>query len=261
LETPFELKNRYNSKVGRALWLVNKNRVKLDLELKVYLIKDEKDNCFQVKLLPKPTCTCVEKTSCCHIMAVESINGVNIENNYKIPNISKITKTKNSGSTGRKKSRKKRGHVVNSIDSQLIQASKSNMSMYEYEHYLKELMDEKFHNLLDQALSSKLVIQANMVCTDFSKLSDIFIKDFDLKILKPMFDENAWKEVLSVYNLKIKKSTCIVCDNLCSENSIECDVCHYWYHFSCAKVSRYHQSGKSKTWVCGKYGFECNSDN
>lgn len=45
-------------------------------------------------------------------MAVESINGINIEENYKIPNLANLTKVKNSSSTGRKK----RGHVANSIE-------------------------------------------------------------------------------------------------------------------------------------------------
>ncbi|CAF1046822.1 unnamed protein product [Brachionus calyciflorus] len=150
-------------------------------------------------LVLKPVCPCVEKASCCHIMAVESINGVNIEQNYKISNISKLTKTKNSGSTGRNK----RGHVINSIDPQSVQVSNTNM--YVYENYLKEIVDEKFHHQLDKALFSKFIIQANM----------------------PMFNGNAWEEVVS----------------------------------TCAKVSRYHQRSKSKTCVCGKYSLECNSEN
>ncbi|CAF1132655.1 unnamed protein product [Brachionus calyciflorus] len=59
---------------------------------------EKTNNCFQVKLFPKPVSTCVEKASCCRIMAVESINRVNIEQK-KIPNISKLNKRKNSGST------------------------------------------------------------------------------------------------------------------------------------------------------------------
>ena len=99
--SPFELRNRYNSKISRALWFVNNGKVKLDTALKIYFVTDEKNNCYQVKLLPKATCTCLEKNSCCHILAVQSING--IEPAYKIPNLTDLTKAKNSGVTGRKK--------------------------------------------------------------------------------------------------------------------------------------------------------------
>ena len=45
-------------------------------------------------------------------MAVQSING--IEPAYKIPNLTDLTKAKNSGVTGRKK----KGHLVNSVEPQ-----------------------------------------------------------------------------------------------------------------------------------------------
>ncbi|RNA23232.1 hypothetical protein BpHYR1_014571 [Brachionus plicatilis] len=98
-EQPFELKNRYNLKIARALWFL-------------YFITDEKNNCLQVKLLPKPTSTCLEKQNCSHILAVQSINGIDISNSYKMPNITQMTKAKNSGSTGRKR----KGHAVNTIE-------------------------------------------------------------------------------------------------------------------------------------------------
>ncbi|CAF0872826.1 unnamed protein product, partial [Brachionus calyciflorus] len=132
LDITFELKNRYNSKIGRAMWFVNKNRVKLDLDLKI----------------------------------------------------------------------------------------------------------------LEDVMNGKLLLQSKMICKEYSQLSDIFIKNFDLEGLKPMFNAKAWNDFKTIYDLKLKKSTCQLCKNLCSEKSIECDICNYWYHFTCANVSRYHQSGK-----------------
>ncbi|CAF0750712.1 unnamed protein product [Brachionus calyciflorus] len=120
------------------MWLVNKNRVELEIDLKVYLVQDERDICFQVKLIPKPSCNCVEKTSCCHILAVEAINGINIEKIYKIPNLSKLTKSKNLGSTGRKN----RVHLLNSHNPDFIEKPKE--SYQEYELFLRDLVDERF---------------------------------------------------------------------------------------------------------------------
>ncbi|RNA29092.1 hypothetical protein BpHYR1_012405, partial [Brachionus plicatilis] len=119
VDKPFELKSRFNSKISRALWFVEKDKIKFDIGLKLYFVTDEKNNCFQVKLLPKLSCTCPEKSSCCHILAVQSINGLDISNNYKIPNLTSLTKSKNSGLTGRKK----KGHLINSIDPSLNTAS------------------------------------------------------------------------------------------------------------------------------------------
>ncbi|RNA11596.1 hypothetical protein BpHYR1_035557, partial [Brachionus plicatilis] len=113
---PYELKSNYNTKIGRALWMVNPDKVKLDARLWLYLVEDEQKNLFQVKLLPKHSCICVEKGNCAHILAVQHLNGIDISNQYKFPNIAKIIKAKNSGSTGRKR----KGYHVNSIETNIL---------------------------------------------------------------------------------------------------------------------------------------------
>ncbi|CAF0812270.1 unnamed protein product, partial [Brachionus calyciflorus] len=100
LAMSFEFKNRFNSKISRALWMVKNNKVKLVLDLKIYLVQDEKKQCFPVNLLPKANCSCLGKIACAHILAVESINCIDSKSNYKIPNISKLVKSKNNGITG-----------------------------------------------------------------------------------------------------------------------------------------------------------------
>ena len=80
-----------------------------------------------------------------------------------------IIKSKNSGSTARKN----RGNVLNSIDPQSIEIQRTNL--LEYDPYLKELVDEKFQQVIDDALNGKFVIQAKIVCKDYLKLSDLWI--------------------------------------------------------------------------------------
>ncbi|RNA41829.1 hypothetical protein BpHYR1_040023 [Brachionus plicatilis] len=72
--------------------------------------------------------------------------------------------------------------------------------------------------------------------------NDIFLKNFELENLKEFSEKNVWIEVQTKAR-KLKKSTCPICKNHCLEKCIECDSCQYWYHFKCAKVSRYHLSG------------------
>ncbi|RMZ95681.1 hypothetical protein BpHYR1_051756 [Brachionus plicatilis] len=109
-DKPFELKNRHNSKISRALWFINNEKINFDLKLKL----------------------CLDKQICSHLLAVQSVNGIDISNSYKIPNIAQMTKTKNSGVTGRKK----RGHAINSNDPTANEVNRS----YDVSCYLKELL-------------------------------------------------------------------------------------------------------------------------
>ncbi|RNA44067.1 hypothetical protein BpHYR1_014825 [Brachionus plicatilis] len=251
-EQPFELKNRYNSKIARALWFVNKKKINFDLDLKLYFITDEKNNCLQVKLLPKPTCTCLEKQNCSHILAVQSINGIDISNSYKMPNITQITKAKNSGSTGRKR----KGDAVNTIEPLSSQTSNNNNNVSKY---IKELLMNDYQDTLERIVKKNLKIKSNMIVDNPSFLSDIFPDDFDLDFLESYFFKNTWQVVKVLIDQKIKNCHCPICSLLCLENSIECDKCNYWYHFDCANVTKFYRTGKGKNWYCYKYGFKCST--
>ena len=65
---------------------------------------------LQVKLFPKPECSCIERKNCCHILAVHFYNGEDSSKFYKTPNLSKLTRNKNHGITGRKRT----GHKADS---------------------------------------------------------------------------------------------------------------------------------------------------
>jgi coenzyme F420-reducing hydrogenase gamma subunit len=66
-----------------------------------------------------------------------------------------------------------------------------------------------------------------MIQNEHKELSDIFLKDFDETRFENYFNKNAWKSVKCVINKKNKYCTCSVCAQLCIENSIECDGCHF----------------------------------
>lgn len=242
---PYELKCNYNTKIGRALWMVNHDKVKLDARLRLYLVEDEQKNLFQVKLLPKNSCICVEKGNCAHILAVQHLNGIDISNQYKLPNIAKITKAKNSGSTGRKR----RGHHVNSIETNILAGDNVDDNAVSeatcdlrMRSILKQLIIEE--TILDKVLSKDFKIKPSMLTKDQSKLSDVFLTKINLD--KVYFTKTAWSMVQKLIESKISHCTCSICSNVCLENCIECDTCLYWYHFECASVSSYHRSGKSK---------------
>ncbi|RMZ95763.1 hypothetical protein BpHYR1_043262 [Brachionus plicatilis] len=156
-------------------------KIKLDARLRLYLVEDEQKNLFQVKLLPKHSCICVEKGNCAHILAVQHLNGIDISNQYKLPNIAKITKAKNSGSTGRKK----RGHHVNSIETNILAGDNVDDNAVaeatcdlRMRSILKQLIMEETN--LDKVLSKDLKIKPSMLTTDQSKLSDVFLTQINL---------------------------------------------------------------------------------
>ena len=91
----------------RAMYYVKNNKVKHNIELKVYHIIDDVHN---VKLLPEANCTCHLKKSCCHILAVEITNGKDISE--RIPNLSLLTRKKNNNKISGKKMT---GQKINSV--------------------------------------------------------------------------------------------------------------------------------------------------
>ncbi|CAF0765676.1 unnamed protein product [Brachionus calyciflorus] len=118
------------------------------------------------------SCSCIEKQSCTHILAVQAINGIDISNSYKIPNLGKLTKNKNCGATGPKK----KGHFINSIDptNSATTNDDSNSNLY-----LKESLKSEHLDLLEKILEKKLLIKQNMVIDDQRDMSDIFLSEID----------------------------------------------------------------------------------
>ena len=105
-----------------------------------------------------------EKGNCARILAVQHLNGIDISNNYKLPNLGKITKAKNSGSTGRKR----RGHQINSIEKHRIAID--NADDYDDDEetlglrmrsILREVIIEE--TILDKVLSKELKIKPSML--------------------------------------------------------------------------------------------------
>ena len=79
LSEPFEYPaHKHNSTIARAYWFVNNKKVSHNFELKIYNVKDERENIFQVELLPQAKCSCVATFQCAHILAVQYINGISI---------------------------------------------------------------------------------------------------------------------------------------------------------------------------------------
>ena len=106
-------KSKLASKIIRAQFFVKNKMVSHNLKLKIYHVVDEKGTIFNVNLLPKPNCSCPEKSKCCHILAVEYTNGKPLSECYKIPNLSKLTRKKNNNKISGKK---RTGQVSNSVE-------------------------------------------------------------------------------------------------------------------------------------------------
>ena len=67
------------------------------------------------------------------------------------------------------------------------------------------------------------------------------------------FDETACTVVNETVVEKRRLSTFQLCNAFVYKDCINCDACSCWYHYTCAKVSNYHKSSKSKKWICSKY--------
>lgn len=50
---------------------------------------------------------------------------------------------------------------------------------------------------------------------------------------------------------------CVLCSQSAASEAISCSTCSKLYHWKCANVSAYHRSGRSKKWICSKYGYSC----
>ncbi|RNA43386.1 hypothetical protein BpHYR1_000689 [Brachionus plicatilis] len=124
-----------------------------------------------------------------------------------------MTKTKNSGVTGRNK------EVMLLIQMILPQMK-----------------------LTDKILAKDIIINAKMVINDHTKLSDMFLKQVDLNLLSKYFNKSTWKKTKTLIDTKIEHCYCPICSQVCLESSIECDKCKFWYHYECDRVEEKHGS-------------------
>ena len=72
---------------------------------------------FQIQLLPKTSCTCLEKVICCHILAVQFFKGAEIDKRFNLPSLSQVILANNDQ---QKTGRKMRGHEKNSKPSRML---------------------------------------------------------------------------------------------------------------------------------------------
>ena len=190
----------------------------------------------------KGTCDCAAKTNCYHILAVKLFCGHKAEFVHQPINLTNLMKHKNLGKlTGSKK----KGHVANSIEKPLISQIVKSSSKYKHHDYIKELVHDY------EKLNEDNLIEEIYITTNVNDLSDEFIRpSFELDILKPYFDSDAWESVKAIYAIKLDLSTCKRCNQICLEHSIGCTGCLKWIHFACDKVSAYHRKGTSKNFKC-----------
>ena len=245
LQPPIEYSTIMNSKISKALWFVNHKRVKFDEEYHCYLIKDENEKSYQVCLLPKPKCSCLEKTSCSHILAVQHIHGVRITDKYQIPNLGALTKSKHNNQA---QGRKMRNHLKNTQSREPLgrpeDAQGLEPSRYLYELLLLEKEDIDDYIAIGREFDSSMIVELT------SNLSHIFLSDIDFESkLRKYFEPTAWVEVKRLIAAKIKDSTCGVCNLKCVEKSKICFVCHKSYHFGSQSIPTYRKT-ESSEWKC-----------
>ena len=109
-------------------------------------------------------------------------------------------------------------------------------------------VDEK---ILDSAIKHNQLIQEEEVECQPEKVSDAVVDDnVDVHVVRKYFTNDAWMVVEEVMKLKLDKMNwiCHSCSHdLHTEESIICDSCLLWYHFTCASLIR---KPKTKNWFC-----------
>ena len=117
VDVAFKLMNFNNSKIARAKLFNENDNVIFNKQLKIYNVIHEKKKVFQIQLLPKTSCTCLEKVICCHILAVQYFNGAEIDKRFNLPSLSQVILANNDQ---QKTGRKMRGHEKNSKPTRLL---------------------------------------------------------------------------------------------------------------------------------------------
>ena len=92
-----------DSQLIRAKWLVQNSKVVHVPQCKAFNVLNESGTPYLIQLYPKPTCSCKAQSQCCHIMAVQLSLGIDIKEDKKVPNLSKLRRNNRDGhKTGRK---------------------------------------------------------------------------------------------------------------------------------------------------------------
>ena len=66
----------------------------------------------------------------------------------------------------------------------------------------------------------------------------------------PYFDDDGWTAVKSIYQLKIEKSTCLICKRLCLDSCIECTQCINCIHYECKGLQEESNQHDTAIWLC-----------
>ena len=91
-----------------------------------------------------------------------------------------------------------------------------------------------------------------MINVDPSLLSNLLIT-FDIDTIKHYFEDDAWLLVLDVVKKKLTSILCKICNNSCLLSYAECEICKFFYHFECERISTYFRNkikDGHKSWKC-----------
>ena len=221
--------------------MIDLNQIKFDEEFDIYKIKeDNKDTRIVSKRENLYFCSCIAKTTCCHIVAVKLYNNEPIE--YLISgNISIAVFQKNERE---KMGRKMKGHKKNSQPTRTIGSVASNIIDSESESEIdpKEILIRKCLEMIrisDAEEGSKLIRK-----TDLKNMDDIEYRiefnEIDLEEFKSYFNKKAWEIIYDFFKSKKSFYVCSICRVLCNVEieSIMCSSCNFFYHYKCIKRNR-----------------------
>ena len=100
-EREFKLHPKSSNEI-RAQWFINNNRVELCAKMRVFNVKNEKDQVNVVSLNPDK-CTCAEKKNCAHILAAKMSINFKVTKQSKKCNLTQLRlNSRNNKLTGRK---------------------------------------------------------------------------------------------------------------------------------------------------------------
>ena len=103
----------------------------------------------------------------------------------------------------------------------------------------------------DYLMDNKL-FDETMINVDPSLLSNLLIT-FDIDTIKHYFEDDAWLLVLDVVKKKLTSILCKICNNSCLLSYAECEICKFFYHFECERISTYFRNkikDGHKSWKC-----------
>ncbi|CAF1000728.1 unnamed protein product [Brachionus calyciflorus] len=238
----------FNSKLSRAIWLFNNDRISHNIRLGIYNVLDETNSVFQISLHPCPKCNCIEGTGCAHILAVQKSNGKNIENEYRRPNLSNLIVGVCEANVQTVVAETETVLASESENSE-SRSSQSKLDFNQFGEIINLILLGESRNLFKDLYSSKKKIDENMLIVDHNEIDDK-ICDYDFENYRKFFSEDGWVAFSETLRQKKISCTCPICVVviLSSTPSIGCDGCNKWYHFSCLNLDE--NDIKKKYWYC-----------